>query len=42
MTTVLTNRHPLDTLTSPNISELDGTNSVNMVAPAEILEKPMR
>ncbi|EDV36256.1 uncharacterized protein Dana_GF12873 [Drosophila ananassae] len=42
MTTVLTNRHPLDTLTSPNIAELDGTNSVNMVAPAEILEKPMR
>ncbi|KAH8272891.1 hypothetical protein KR018_008179 [Drosophila ironensis] len=44
MNTVLTPRHPLDTLASPNIPELDGTNSVNvnMVAPAEILEKPMR
>ncbi|KAH8402177.1 hypothetical protein KR009_010389 [Drosophila setifemur] len=42
MTTVLANRHPLDTLASPNIPELDGPNSVNMGTSAEILEKPMR
>nr|XP_016940644.1 histone-lysine N-methyltransferase 2C [Drosophila suzukii] len=40
--TVFGNRHPLDTLASPNIPELDTPNSVNSVPSAEIIEKPMR
>ncbi|XP_017125368.1 histone-lysine N-methyltransferase 2C [Drosophila elegans] len=40
--TVFANRHPLDTLASPNIPELDTVNSVNAVPSTEIIEKPMR
>ncbi|XP_017045294.1 histone-lysine N-methyltransferase 2C isoform X2 [Drosophila ficusphila] len=40
--TVFANRHPLDILASPNISELDPANPVNAVPSSEIIEKPMR
>ncbi|KAH8237068.1 hypothetical protein KR038_003829 [Drosophila bunnanda] len=43
-TEVLASRHPLDTLASPNIPELDGAtaSSMNLVQPSDIIEKPMR
>ncbi|XP_033250386.1 histone-lysine N-methyltransferase 2C-like [Drosophila miranda] len=41
--TMLASRNPLDSLASPNISELDGMNtSVNSVTSSENMEKPMR